>query len=64
MFDNLSEKLTKSFRNLIGKGRLSDRNMEETLEDIRVAFLDADVNYKVTTDFLTKIKQEALGKMY
>ena len=62
MFDNLSEKLTKTFRNLIGKGRLSDRNMEETLEEIRVAFLDADVNYKVTTDFLKQIKEEALGK--
>ena len=62
MFDNLSEKLTKTFRNLIGKGRLSDRNMEETLEEIRVAFLDADVNYKVTTDFLKQIKEQALGK--
>ena len=62
MFDNLSEKLTKTFRNLIGKGRLSDRNMEETLEEIRVAFLDADVSYKVTTDFLKQIKEQALGK--
>ena len=62
MFDNLQEKLTKTFRNLIGKGKLSDRNMEETLEEIRVAFLDADVNYQVTTDFLKKIKEEALGK--
>lgn len=62
MFDNLSDKLTKTFRNLIGKGRLSDRNMEETLEEIRVAFLDADVNYQVTNDFLKRIKEEALGK--
>ena len=62
MFDNLQEKLTKTFRTLIGKGKLSDRNMEETLEEIRVAFLDADVNYQVTTDFLKKIKEEALGK--
>ena len=62
MFDNLSEKLTKTFRNLVGKGKLSDRNMEETLEEIRIAFLDADVNYKVTTDFLKQIKEQALGK--
>lgn len=62
MFDNLQDKLTKTFRNLVGKGRLSDRNMEETLEDIRVAFLDADVNYQVTMDFLKQIKEEAIGK--
>ena len=61
MFDNLQDKLTKTFRNLIGKGKLSNRNMEETLEEIRVAFLDADVNYQVTNEFLQRIKDAALG---
>ena len=62
MFDNLSQKLTKTFRNIIGKGKLSDRNMEDTLQEIRTAFLDADVNYQVTEDFLIKVKNEALGQ--
>ena len=62
MFDGLTDKLTKTFRNIIGKGKLSDRNMEETLQEIRVAFLDADVNYKVTNDFLNTVKDKALGQ--
>ncbi len=62
MFDGLTDKLTKTFRNIIGKGKLSDRNMEETLQEIRVAFLDADVNYKVTNDFLNTVKEKALGQ--
>ena len=62
MFDSLQEKLTKIVRNVQGKGKLSERNMEETLQEIRVALLEADVNYNVTNDFLESIKQQCIGK--
>ncbi|MBQ6149146.1 MAG: signal recognition particle protein [Oscillospiraceae bacterium] len=61
MFDSLQEKLTKTLRNVQGKGKLSERNMEETLKEIRVALLESDVNYKVVKDFLEKIRQESIG---
>ena len=61
-FDNLQDKLSKALRNLSGKGKLSDKNMEDTLKEIRVALLEADVNYGVVKDFLTRIKEEAVGK--
>ena len=61
-FDNLQDKLSKALRNLSGKGKLSDKNMEDTLKEISVALLEADVNYGVVKDFLTRIKEEAVGK--
>ena len=62
MLDSLQEKLTKTLRNIQGKGKLSERNMEETLEEIRVALLESDVNYKVTKEFLEKVRQESIGQ--
>jgi signal recognition particle subunit SRP54 len=62
MFDSLQEKLTKTLRNIQGKGRLSERNMEETLKEIRIALLESDVNYKVVKDFLEKVRQESIGQ--
>ena len=62
MFDSLQEKLTKTLRNVQGKGRLSERNMEETLKEIRIALLESDVNYKVVKDFLEKVRQESIGQ--
>ena len=62
MFDSLQEKLTKTLRNVQGKGKLSERNMEETLKEIRVALLESDVNYQVVKDFLEKIRQESIGQ--
>lgn len=62
MFDSLQEKLTKTLRNIQGKGKLSERNMEETLKEIRVALLESDVNYQVVKDFLEKVRQESLGQ--
>lgn len=62
MLDSLQEKLTKTLRNIQGKGKLSERNMEETLEDIRVALLESDVNYGVTKQFLEKVRQESIGQ--
>lgn len=61
-FDSLQEKLTKTFRNLQGKGKLTEKNMENTLEEIRAALLEADVNYGVVKDFLNRVKEESLGQ--
>jgi len=60
-FDKLQQKITSALRNIQGKGKLSERNMEETLKEIRVAFLEADVNYDVTNRFLNQIKEKSLG---
>ena len=62
MFDSLQDKLTKTLRNVQGKGKLSERNMEETLKEIRVALLESDVNYNVVKNFLEKIRQESIGQ--
>ena len=60
-FDSLQDRLTKSLRNIAGKGRLSERNMEETLKEIRVALLESDVNYTVVQNFLNSVRKEAEG---
>ena len=62
MFDSLQEKLTKSLRNIQGKGRLSERNMEDTLKEIRIALLESDVNYTVVKNFLEKVRLESIGQ--
>jgi len=62
MLDNLQEKLTKTLRNIQGKGKLSERNMEDTLKEIRVALLESDVNYNVVKDFLQTVRLESLGQ--
>ena len=51
-FDSLSEKLNKAMRNVAGKGKLTDANMEEMLKEVRLALLEADVNYKIVKEFL------------
>lgn len=60
-FDNLSTKLNKTFKNIIGKGKLSEKNMETMLLDIREALIDADVNYRVVQLFLTNIRERFMG---
>jgi signal recognition particle subunit SRP54 len=62
MFDNLSERLEKSFKILKGEGRISEVNVAETLKDIRRALLDADVNYKISKDFTDTVKKKAFGQ--
>jgi signal recognition particle subunit SRP54 len=62
MFDNLSEKLQRVFKNLRGEGRLSAENMEAALREIRVALLEADVNFKVVKQLIENIKQKAMGE--
>lgn len=61
-FDSLQDRLTKTLRNIQGKGKLSERNMEETLEEIRVALLDSDVNYHVVQNFLNDVRFKAQGE--
>ncbi|MBR4461787.1 MAG: signal recognition particle protein [Erysipelotrichaceae bacterium] len=62
MFDSLQEKLTKTLRSVQGKARLSERNMEDTLKEIRIALLESDVNYNVVKDFLERVRQESIGQ--
>ena len=62
MFDNLSERLERSFKILKGEGRITEINIAETLKDVRRALLDADVNYKVAKTFTDTVKQKALGQ--
>ncbi len=61
MFENLSERLERSFKILKGEGKITEINVAETLKDVRRALLDADVNYKVAKQFTDTVKQKALG---
>ncbi len=61
MFENLSERLERSFKILKGEGKITEINVAETLKDVRRALLDADVNYKVAKQFTDEVKQKALG---
>ena len=62
MFDNLSDKLQRVFKNLRGEGKLTAENMEEALREIRVALLEADVHFKVVKQFIEQVKQKAMGE--
>ena len=62
MFDNLSERLERSFKILKGEGKITEINVAETLKDVRRALLDADVNYKVAKNFTGTVKEKALGQ--
>ena len=62
MFDNLSERLERSFKILKGEGKITEINVAETLKDVRKALLDADVNYKVAKTFTDTVKEKALGQ--
>ena len=62
MFENLNERLERSFKILKGEGKITEINVAETLKDVRRALLDADVNYKVAKNFTDTVKQKALGQ--
>ena len=62
MFENLSERLDRSFKLLKGEGKITEINVAETLKDVRKALLDADVNYKVAKSFTDTVKEKALGQ--
>lgn len=61
-FDSLSDRLNKAMRNVVGKGKLTDANMEEMLKEVRLALLEADVNYKIVKGFLEDIREKARGE--
>ena len=61
MFENLSDRLERSFKILKGEGKITEINVAETLKDVRKALLDADVNYKVAKTFTDTVKQKAMG---
>ena len=62
MFDSLSSKLQNTFRNLRGLGTISESNVSDSLRDVRLALLEADVNFKVARDFIERVKAKALGQ--
>ncbi|PIK16080.1 signal recognition particle protein [Halobacteriovorax sp. JY17] len=62
MFDNLSEKFADAFKNLQGKGKISESNIEDALKQVRTALLEADVNFKVVKQFIAAVKEKSLGE--
>src|ERR1700753_1622136 len=62
MFDSLSGKLQNAFKNLRGLGKISESNVADSLRDVRMALLEADVNFKVARDFIERVKSKALGQ--
>ena len=62
MFDSLSGKLQNAFRNLRGLGKISEANVSDALREVRLALLEADVNFKVARDFIERVKAKALGE--
>src|SRR6201995_1345193 len=62
MFENLSEKLQRAFKNLRGQGTISEENMQEALRQIRIALLEADVNLNVVKELIEHIREKALGQ--
>ncbi|HON56192.1 MAG TPA: signal recognition particle protein [bacterium] len=62
MFDNLTEKITDVFRNLGNKGKITENNISDALRQVRIALLEADVNFKVVKEFINKVKEKAIGE--
>src|SRR6201998_3006029 len=61
MFDSLSSKLQNAFRNLRGLGKISENNVADSLREVRLALLEADVNFKVARDFIERVKTKSVG---
>src|SRR5499427_6257184 len=62
MFDSLSGKLEGAFKNLRGLGKISESNVADSLREVRMALLEADVNFKVARDFIERVKTKAVGQ--
>lgn len=60
-FESLNERLNKAFKNITGKGKLTEKNMNDMLREVRMSLLEADVNYQVVKDFVARVKEKALG---
>src|SRR5690554_7854719 len=62
MFDNLSDRLSQSLRNISGRGRLTEDNIKDTLREVRMALLEADVALPVVKDFIARVREKAVGQ--
>ena len=62
IFQNLSDKLQHTFRQLRGMGKLTEKNIDDSMREVRLALLEADVNFKVVKDFITRVKERAVGQ--
>jgi signal recognition particle subunit SRP54 len=62
MFESLSEKLQRAFKSLSGRGRLTEKNIQEIMREVRFALLEADVNFKVARDFVRRVEEKAVGQ--
>ena len=62
MFDSLSEKLDRVLKRLRGQGVLTEQNVAEALSEVRMALLEADVNFKIVKDFIERVREKALGR--
>jgi len=62
MFDNLQDRLNSVFKKFKGQGRLDESNIQEGLREVRLALLEADVNFKVVKDFISRVKERCLGQ--
>ena len=61
MFDELQNRFSKIFRNIKGQGKISDKNISDAIREIRIALLESDVNFKVVSSFVNKVKEKAIG---
>ena len=61
-FESLSDKLTEAFKRLRGKGRLTEADVKEAMREVKLALLEADVNFKVVKDFVRKVTERATGE--
>ena len=62
MFDQLSDRLRDTFKNLTGRGRLTEDNITEAMREVRIALLEADVSLEVTRTFVNRVKEKAVGQ--
>ncbi|MDP3428518.1 MAG: signal recognition particle receptor subunit alpha, partial [Humidesulfovibrio sp.] len=61
MFDSLTDRLSEAFRKMRGQARLDEKNIQDGLREVRLALLEADVNFKVVKDFIDRVRDKALG---
>jgi signal recognition particle subunit SRP54 len=61
MFDTLSDRLRRTLGNLTGRGRISEADVDAAMREIRLALLEADVNFKVVKDFVARVREKAIG---
>ena len=64
MFDSLTSKLQSAFKNLRGLGKISESNISDALREVRMALLEADVNFKVARDFIERVKTKSIGQYF